>query len=383
MKVVVAIDSFKGSLSSYELGETIERGIKKVYDDAEVTKVPIADGGEGTVEALVEGTGGEFIDIEVMGPLMRPLTARYGIMGNGKTAVMEMAAASGLPLVAPEERDPSKTTTYGTGEMIRDAVGRGCREFLVGIGGSATNDAGLGMMQALGYKFFDKDGNELGYGGEVMERVAHIDSSGALSELAECEFLIACDVDNPFHGPRGAAHVYGRQKGADDAMVESLDRGLVVLAETLKRERGKDVAELPGAGAAGGLGGGFVAFLDGRLEPGIDIVLKEVDMVREIEGADFVITGEGRIDFQSVMGKAPTGVSKLCKEHGIPVIAIAGCVADDADATHDYGIEALFSTINYPVSLEEAMDHDRARLFVEKNVEEIFRLIRVCERKYS
>ncbi|GLI56471.1 glycerate kinase [Propionigenium maris DSM 9537] len=383
MKVVVAIDSFKGSLSSYELGETIERGIKRGYDDAEVTKVPIADGGEGTVEALVEGTGGEFIDIEVMGPLMRPLTARYGIMGNGKTAVMEMAAASGLPLVAPEERDPSKTTTYGTGEMIRDAVGRGCREFLVGIGGSATNDAGLGMMQALGHKFFDKDGNELGYGGEIMERVAHIDSSGALPELAECEFLIACDVDNPFHGPRGAAHVYGRQKGASDAMVETLDRGLVVLAETLKRELGKDVAELPGAGAAGGLGGGFVAFLDGRLEPGIDIVLKEVDMAKEIEGADFVITGEGRIDFQSVMGKAPTGVSKLCKEHGIPVIAIAGCVADDADATHDYGIEALFSTINYPVSLEDAMEHDRARLFVEKNVEEIFRLIRVCERKYS
>ncbi len=383
MKVVVAIDSFKGSLSSYELGETIERGIKRVYKDAEVTKVPIADGGEGTVEALVEGTGGEFIDIEVMGPLMRPVTARYGIMGNGKTAVMEMAAASGLPLVAPEERDPSKTTTYGTGEMIRDAVERGCREFLVGIGGSATNDAGLGMMQALGYKFFDKDGSELGYGGEIMERVAHIDSSGALPELAECEFLIACDVDNPFHGPRGAAHVYGRQKGADDDMVESLDRGLTVLAETLKRELNKDVAELPGAGAAGGLGGGFVAFLDGRLEPGIDIVLKEVDMAREIEGADFVITGEGRIDFQSVMGKAPTGVSKLCKEHGIPVIAIAGCVADDADATHDYGIEALFSTINYPVSLEDAMEHDRARLFVEKNVEEIFRLIRVCERKYS
>ncbi len=383
MKVVVAIDSFKGSLSSYELGETIERGIKKVYGDAEVTKVPIADGGEGTVEALVEGTGGEFIDIEVMGPLMRPVTARYGIMGNGKTAVMEMAAASGLPLVAPEERDPSKTTTYGTGEIIRDAVARGCREFLVGIGGSATNDAGLGMMQALGYKFFDRDGNELGYGGEIMERVAHIDSSKALPELAECEFLIACDVDNPFHGSRGAAHVYGRQKGADDAMVETLDRGLVVLAETLKRELKKDVAELPGAGAAGGLGGGFVAFLDGRLEPGIDIVLKEVDMAREIDGADFVITGEGRIDFQSVMGKAPTGVSKLCKEHGIPVIAIAGCVADDADATHDYGIEALFSTINYPVSLEDAMEHDRARLFVEKNVEEIFRLIRVCERKYS
>ncbi len=383
MKVVVAIDSFKGSLSSYELGETIENGIKKVYGNAEVTKVPIADGGEGTVEALVEGTGGEFIDIEVMGPLMRPVTARYGIMGNGKTAVMEMAAASGLPLVAPEERDPTKTTTYGTGEMIRDAIGRGCREFLIGIGGSATNDAGLGMMQALGYKFFDREGAELGYGGEIMERVAHIDGSNALSELTECEFLIACDVDNPFHGPKGAAHIYGRQKGADDAMIETLDRGLVVLAETLKRELDKDVAKLPGAGAAGGLGGGFVAFLDGELEPGIDIVLKEVNLAREIEGADFVITGEGRIDFQSVMGKAPTGVSKLCKEHGIPVIAIAGCVADDADATHDYGIEALFSTINYPVSLEDAMEHHRARSFVEKNVEEIFRLIRVCERKYS
>jgi len=383
MKVVVAIDSFKGSLSSYELGEAIEKGVHKVYGDAEVNKVPIADGGEGTVEALVEGTGGRFVDIEVSGPLMKPVTARYGIMGNGKTAVMEMAAASGLPLVATSERNPSKTTTFGTGEMIKDAIEKGCREFLVGIGGSATNDAGLGMMQALGYKFFDKDRKELGAGGEIMELVAEIDATGAMSELAECEFLIACDVDNPFYGPRGAAHVYGRQKGADDAMIETLDHGLKILASTLKEKLGKDVAELPGAGAAGGLGGGFVAFLNGKLEPGIDIVLKEVDLATEIQGADFVITGEGRIDFQSVMGKAPTGVSKMCKKHGIPVIAIAGCVADDADATHDYGIEALFSTINYPVSLEEAMNHDKARMFVEKNIEEIFRLIRVCEKKYS
>lgn len=383
MKVVVAIDSFKGSMSSYDLGEAIEKGIHKVYRDAEVKKVPIADGGEGTVEALVEGTGGRFVDIEVNGPLMKPVTARYGIMGNGKTAVMEMAAASGLPLVETDERDPSKTTTFGTGEMIKDAIGKGCREFLVGIGGSATNDAGLGMMQALGYKFSDKDGKELGAGGEIMEQVAEIDATGAMAELAECEFLIACDVDNPFYGPRGAAHVYGRQKGADDAMIETLDHGLKTLAATLKEKLGKDVAEMPGAGAAGGLGGGFVAFLNGKLEPGIDIVLKEVDLASEIQGADFVITGEGRIDFQSVMGKAPTGVSKMCKAHGIPVIAIAGCVADDADATHDYGIEALFSTINYPVSLEEAMDHDKARMFVEKNIEEIFRLIRVCEKKYS
>lgn len=383
MKVVVAIDSFKGSLSSYELGEAIEKGVQKVYADAEVKKVPIADGGEGTVEALVEGTGGKFVDIEVKGPLMDPIVARYGIMGNGKTAVMEMAAASGLPLVDIGKRNPSKTTTYGTGEMIKDAIEKGCREFLVGIGGSATNDAGLGMMQALGYKFLDENGNELGFGGEIMEKVAEIDSTGAMKELSECEFLIACDVDNPFYGPRGAAHVYGPQKGADAEMVEDLDLGLKILASTLKEKLGKDISELAGAGAAGGLGGGFVAFLNGKLEPGIDIVLKEVNMAKEIQGADFVITGEGRIDFQSVMGKAPTGVSKLCKSHNIPVIAIAGCVADDADATHEYGIDALFSTINYPVSLEEAMNHDKARMFVEKNIEEIFRLVRVCEKKYS
>ncbi|OQY42769.1 MAG: glycerate kinase [Fusobacteriia bacterium 4572_74] len=318
MKIVIAIDSFKGSLSSFELGEAIEKGIKRVYSDAEVKKVPIADGGEGTVEALVDGTGGRFVDMEVKGPLMKPIDARYGIMGNDKTAVIEMASASGLPLIKLEERNPRKTTTYGTGELIKDAIQKGCREFIIGIGGSATNDAGLGMLQALGYKFFDKKGRKLGAGGEIMEQ-----------------------------------------------------------------ELGKDVAEIPGAGAAGGLGGGFLAFLEGELRPGIDIVFEKVKLAQEIEGADFVITGEGRIDFQSVMGKAPTGVSKLCQKYGIPVIAIAGCVADDADAVHDYGIEALFSAINYPISLEEAMSRDRARTFVEKNSEEIFRLIRVCEKKFG
>ena len=303
MKVVVAIDSFKGSLSSFELGEAIKKGIHKMYVDAEVNSVPIADGGEGTVEALVEGTGGEFIDVEVNGPLMRPVTARYGIIGEG-TAIIEMAAASGLPLVDSGERNPEKTTTYGTGELIKDAINRGCREFIVGIGGSATNDAGLGMMQALGYKFLDKDGKELGTGGEIMAKVAEIDSTGAMTELSECEFLIACDVDNPFYGQNGAAHIYGRQKGADDAMVASLDEGLKVLSETINTKLGKDIAELPGAGAAGGLGGGFVAFLNGKLEPGIDIILREVNLEKAIEGADFVITGEGRIDFQSVMGKS-------------------------------------------------------------------------------
>ena len=382
MKVVIAVDSFKGSLSSLELGQLIENGIKKIYENAEVKKVPIADGGEGTVEALVEGTKGQFVNVKVHDPLMRLIDAKYGIMGNN-VAVIEMAEASGLPLLKPEERDLRKATTYGTGELIKDAIEKGCREFIIGIGGSATNDAGLGMMQALGYKFLDKDGEVLGYGGEIMGKVAEIDSREAIEALDKCKFFVACDVDNPFYGSKGAAHVYSRQKGADDEMVEYLDSSLQKLALTLKEKTGKDIDDIPGAGAAGGLGGGFVAFLDGELKPGIDIILQEVGLAESIEGADFVITGEGRIDFQSIMGKAPMGVSKMSRDKGIPVIAIAGCVADDAGAMHDHGLDAFFSTINYPVSLEEAMNQERAGTFVEKNVEEIFRLIKVCEIKYK
>ncbi|WP_319370867.1 glycerate kinase [uncultured Ilyobacter sp.] len=382
MKVVVAIDSFKGSLSSFELGQIIENGVKKVYKDAEVKKVPIADGGEGTVESLVEGTKGQFVNVKVHDPLMRLINARYGIMGNN-VAVIEMAEASGLPLLQPEERDLRRATTYGTGELIKDAIEKGCREFIIGIGGSATNDAGLGMMQGLGYKFLDKNGEILGYGGEIMEKVAEIDSTGAVEGLDKCQFSIACDVDNPFYGPRGAAHVYSRQKGADDEMVEYLDSSLKKLALTLKEKTGKDVENIPGAGAAGGLGGGFVAFLGGELKPGIDIILQEVGLAESIEGADFVITGEGRIDFQSIMGKAPMGVSRLSREKGVPVIAIAGCIADDAGAMHDHGLDAFFSTINYPISLDDAMNKERAGIFVEKNIEEIFRLIKVCEKKFS
>lgn len=342
--------------------------------------MPIADGGEGTVEALVEGTNGKIVEVKVHDPLMRLLDARYGIMGNN-VAVIEMAEASGLPLLKPEERNLRKATTYGTGELIKDAIEKGCREFIIGIGVIATNDAGLGMMQALGYKFLDKDGEVLGYGGEIMEKVAEIDSSEAVDGLDKCRFSIACDVENPFHVPRGAAHVYSRQKGADDEMVEYLDSSLKKLAAILNEKTGKDIENIPGA--AGGLGGGFVAFLEGDLKPGIDIILQEVGLAKCIDGADFVITGEGKIDFQSIMGKAPMGVSKLSREKGVPVIAIAGCVADDAEAMHDYGLDAFFSTINYPISLEEAMNNERASIFVEKNIEEIFRLIKVCEKKFS
>lgn len=383
VKVVVAIDSFKGSLSSLELGNAIEKGIKKVYSKAEVIKVPIADGGEGTVEALVEGTGGKFVEIEVHDPLMQPIRAKYGILGNGKTAVIEMATASGLPLVPLDKRNPEKTTTFGTGELVKDALKKGAREFIIGIGGSATNDGGLGMMQALGYKFYDKDGKELGQGGEIMEKVDSIDTTGALPELKESTFLVASDVDNPFHGPRGAAHIYGKQKGADDKMVERLDEGLKHLAQILEKKFDKEIGNRSGAGAAGGLGGGLIAFLDATLKPGIEIVLQEVGLEKDLKGADFAITGEGRIDAQTVMGKAPSGVAKLCKKHGIPVIALAGAVSDDAEKTHEIGIEAIFSIMKYPITLHEAMKKNVAEKFVEKTAEEIFRLIKVCEKKYS
>jgi len=383
MKVVIAIDSFKGSLSSKELANSIESGITKVYPEAEVKKVPIADGGEGTVESLVEGTGGKFIEVSVKDPLMKDITATYGILGDEKTAIIEMATASGLPLVPMEERNPMETTTFGTGQLIKDALEKGCREFIIGIGGSATNDAGLGMMQALGYKFFDKEGNKLGSGGKEMEKVATIDSSMAMPELKEAKFLIACDVDNPFYGENGAAFVYARQKGADDEMILELDNGLKILATTLNEKLGVDIAHLPGAGAAGGLGGAFVTFLNGELKPGIDIILDEVGLAKHIEGADFVITGEGRMDFQSVMGKAPVGVSNLCKDMGIPVIALAGGVADDAKEVHKHGIESYFSIMNYPMTLAEAMTPGRASFFVESNTEEIFRLIKVCQDKFS
>lgn len=382
MKVVVAIDSFKGSLSSYDLGEAIEKGIRNIYLEGEVIKVPIADGGEGTVESLVQGSNGEFVVIDVHNPLMKKIKATYGVMGDG-TAVIEMAEASGLPLISKEERDPMKTTTYGTGELIKDAIEKGCRNFIVGIGGSATNDAGVGMLQALGYNFLDENKEKVGKGGEVLSKIRYIDDKNKIKELDQCNFLIACDVDNPFYGERGAAEVYGRQKGATEEMVKLLDKGLRDFSKTIEKTMGIDISNLKGAGAAGGLGGGLVAFLNGKLAPGIDIVLEKVNLEKEMIDADFVITGEGRLDFQTAMGKAPVGVAKVAKKFDIPVIGLAGGVADEAIETHKKGIDSFFSIINYPITLEEAMKPEIARKFVEKNTEEIFRLIKVCEKKFS
>lgn len=383
MKIVVAADSFKGSLSSAEISEAVETGFRKVYEDGIVVKVPVADGGEGTVQALVDGTRGIYRTVKVSGPLGDEVTALYGISGDGNTAIIEMASASGLPLISVEKCNPMKTTTFGTGQLIKDALEKGCREFLIGIGGSATNDCGMGMMQALGMKFLDKNRNILeGCGGNLI-KTEEIDASDLIPQVKEARFLIACDVDNPLFGANGAAHVYSRQKGADDQMVEELDKGLKHFNEVVKKSSGFDMNNLPGAGAAGGLGGGFAAFLKGDLKPGIDIILNMTDLAGKMDGADFVVTGEGRIDFQSVMGKTPTGVSKLAAKQNIPVIAIAGAVTDDADVVHNHGINSLFSIMNYPISLEHAMDPDRAKTFVEKNIEEIFRLIKTCQVKFS
>lgn len=381
MKVLVAIDSFKGSLSSFELGNEIENGIKKIYSDVEVLKLPIADGGEGTVDALVEGTNGKFVTLKVKNPLMREIEAKYGLMGDG-TAVIEMAQASGLPLLSIEERNPLKATTFGTGEMIKDAISKGCREFILGIGGSATNDAGTGMLNALGYKFFDRDGIEIFGCGENLSKIAKIDSSCALKELKECKFSVACDVDNPFYGPKGAAEIYSRQKGATEEMVKTLDKGLKDFSDIIKKDLGKDISEVKGAGAAGGLGGGLMAFLDADLLPGIDIVLDKVELNEKLKDIDFVITGEGKLDHQTAMGKAPVGVAKRAKEMSIPVIALAGGVTDEAEETHSKGIDTYFSIINYPIDLKEAMKKEIAQKFVRKNTEEIFRLIKVCENKF-
>lgn len=375
MKVVIAIDSFKGSVSSIEAAQAIQAGIESVNNNAEVVIKPLADGGEGTVEALVDGMNGTFISVDVCGPIGETVTAQYGILGDGVTAVMEMAQAAGLPQVPVEKRNPLHTTTYGVGEMIADAIKRGCRHFIMGIGGSATNDAGIGMLQALGYSFLDENGEVVGLGGQVMGTISQIDSANVLPELASCTFHIACDVTNPMYGENGAAYVYGPQKGATPEMVQQLDEGLRSFAEVIKRENGKDVASVPGAGAAGALGAGFLGFLPAELKPGIDIVIEQTGLKEAMSGADVVITGEGRMDFQTAMGKAPVGVAKLAKQYGAKVIAFAGAVTHDAVKVNEEGIDAFFSIANGPMSLEEAMEKEQAMKNLQLIAQQVFRLM--------
>jgi len=376
MKIVIAIDSFKGCLSSRELAETAETGIRRAIPDAEVVKVPVADGGEGTVDALVEATGGRFRTVYVRGPLNERIEARYGILGDGQTAVIEMATASGLPLVPSELRDPRRTSTFGTGELIADALDLGCRKFIVGIGGSATNDAGMGMLAALGWKFFDTNGEMLEPCGGNLMRISCVNASEVHFALRDAKFLVACDVDNPMYGPQGAAFVFARQKGADDIAIAELDVGLRNFAEVIVRETGCDVAQMPGAGAAGALGAGFLAFTNADLRPGIEIILEQLDFDSLVRDARFVLTGEGRFDAQSLRGKTPIGIARAAKKHNVPVIVLAGSVADDAVAAHEEGVTAFFSIMDAPMALDTAMHPDTAKRLVAKQAEEIFRLAR-------
>ena len=372
MKVVIAIDSLKGSLSSVDAGNAIKEGVLEVCPDAEVVVKPLADGGEGTIEALVQGMKGIEYKIEVHGPLGKKVTASYGIIEEGeKTAIIEMAQAAGITLVSKQERNPLYTTTYGVGEIIKDAIHRGCRKFIVGIGGSATNDAGVGMMQALGYKFYDVDGNLLGLGGQILDKIHRIDQTEALKELSECSFKVACDVDNLLYGKNGASYIYGPQKGATEEIVKILDNGLINLSKFVNNT----YENTPGAGAAGGLGYGFMTFLGGKLESGIDIILKEINLEEDIKDADVVVTGEGRLDAQTIMGKAPIGVAKLAKKYSKKVIALGGSLTNDAYKVNEHGIDAVFSIVNEPMTLEKAMESEVAKFNLKMTAKQIFNLM--------
>lgn len=375
MKVVVAIDSFKGSLSSMEAGYAAKEGILRACD-AEIAVKPLADGGEGTTEALIEGLGGELVTADVVGPLGGRTTAAYGILKDKTTAVMEMAQASGIVLVKRSELNPWKATTFGVGQMIADAVKRGCRNFIVGIGGSATTDGGVGMLQALGYEFLDINGKSVPYGIGELDRIEKISDRNRLPELEECHFQIACDVRNPLYGENGAVYVFGPQKGVKAEEKSLLDGKLRHFAKVTKAYMGNDYSQAEGAGAAGGLGFAFLSYLpDVKLRPGIDIVLKAIELERELQDADIVVTGEGCLDFQTAMGKVPVGVARLAKKYGKKVLAFAGGVTEDAGRCNEEGIDAFFPIVRGVTTLDEAMDTETAKRNMTLAVEQVFRIL--------
>ena len=375
MKIVIAPDSFKGSLSAIGVSEALAKGVLKAAPTAEIVKLPMADGGEGTVEALVSSTQGTIKQKTVHDPLGKPVKAFYGILGNGKTAAIEMASASGLPLVPPDKRNPLNTTTFGTGELILAAAAEGCRDFIIGIGGSATTDGGSGMAQALGAKFFDRSGAEIRdfLRGGLLDQVGKIDLSGVAPFIRESHFTVACDVDNPLLGPKGCARIYGPQKGASPEIVEQLETNMTIFAEVLERTLGREVRNVPGAGAAGGLGAGLIAFTGAELKLGIEIVLAASHFAEKIKGASLILTGEGRIDFQTAFGKTLSGIAREAKKQSIPVIGIGGMVDADIDNLYDLGMTSFFSICNQPMDLQQAMD--RAPALLETVAERILRVV--------
>lgn len=375
MRVVLAPDSYKGSLPALGVAEAMARGVQAVFPGARVRKVPIADGGEGTVEALVAATGGRLVHSTVRGPLGDPVRAHWGISGDGATAFIEMASASGLPLVPADRRDPRATSTFGTGEVMKAALDAGLRKLVVGIGGSATNDGGAGMARALGARFLDAAGADLPEGGAALARLDRIDLSGLDPRLADLELLVACDVDNPLCGPRGASAVYGPQKGATPAMVAELDAALGVFALRAAAATGRDAAALPGAGAAGGLGAGLLFFTPADLRPGVAIVLETTGFDGLLQDADLVITGEGRTDGQTAMGKAPVGVAAAAKRLGVPVLCLSGGLGDGAEEVLAHGIDALAAAVARPMALEDCMA--QAAALVEAATARACRLLKV------
>lgn len=355
MKIVIAPDSYKESLSALDVATQIEAGFREVFPDAQYVKLPVADGGEGTVEAMVAATQGKIVDVMVTGPLGEPVAAFYGLSGDESCAYIEMAAASGLEIVPQAQRNPLVTTSYGTGELIHHALARGVKRIIIGIGGSATNDGGAGMVQALGVRLLDAQGAEIGYGGEALAQLAHIDVSGLDERVAGCRFEVACDVTNPLIGPEGASAIFGPQKGATPEMVRQLDDALKHYAGVIRRDLDIDVEQVPGAGAAGGMGAALLAFLKADLRRGIDIVTGALGLDELVRDASLVITGEGRIDSQSIHGKVPVGVAQIAKRYGKPVIGIAGSLTRDVGVVHEYGIDAVFSVMYTVCTLEEAL----------------------------
>jgi len=355
MKIVIAPDSYKESLSALEVATQIELGFKDIFPDAEYVKVPMADGGEGTVQAMIEATQGRRIEVDVTDPLGQTISSFYALTGDGRTAMIEMAAASGLALVPTAQRNPEVTSSYGTGELIAAALNAGARHLILGIGGSATNDGGAGMLQALGVQLLDAAGHSIGPGGAPLAQLASIDVAGMDARLLECTIEVACDVDNPLTGERGASAVFGPQKGATPTMVQTLDANLKHFAQLIQRDLGVDVDQVPGAGAAGGMGAAMLAFLKGQLRPGCEIIAKAVGLDAAVQDADWVITGEGRIDQQTIFGKTPFGVATVARKHGKPVIGIAGSLGANAQVVHEHGIDAIFSVLSRPCTIQDAV----------------------------
>jgi glycerate kinase len=372
MKIVIAPDSFKESLTAQQVAEAISRGIKKALPQSDTLLVPMADGGEGTLQCLLDATGGQKVTVQAMNPIGERISSSYGILGDQATAVIEMAKISGLELISATQRNPLRTTTYGLGQMIRSALDNGCRKFIVGLGGSATNDAGAGMLQALGVDLLDERNQPISYGGGELQNVRYIGTERLDPRLEECTFLVACDVDNPLVGANGASCIFGPQKGATPEMIRHLDESLSHFADQIQGFNGVSLHGVPGAGAAGGLAAAFIGFLPSTLKPGVDIVIEMTELEQKLAGAELVITGEGKIDSQTAHGKTPVGVSRLAQKLGIPTIALTGTVGEGIEALKEHGILAMLSIINRPMDLESALRE--APELLEQTAEQVMKI---------